>query len=131
LWTYDIEPSEPVFPLEWDPHLPEVIVRGMSKMLPGMKNYFEPLPRMTVDGGYYCKTPENRPLVGPLPIEGAFVSAAYSGFGIMTSCAGGELAAAHLTGSPLPEYATAMLPSRFDDPTYLDGFADAAQAGQL
>ena len=131
LWTYHIEPSEPVFPLEWDPHLPEVIVRGMSTMLPGMSRYFDPLPRMTIDGGYYCKTPENRPLVGPLPVEGAFVSAAYSGYGIMTSCAGGELAAAHLTQSPLPDYAAALLPSRFDDPAYLDGFADAAQAGQL
>ncbi len=131
LWTYDIEPSAPRFPIEWDPHLPEIIVRGMSAMLPRMREYFDPLPRMSVDGGYYCKTPENRPLVGPLPVPGAFVSAAYSGYGIMTSCAGGELAAAHVADAPLPSYAHALLPSRFDDPNYLAAFADAAQAGQL
>ena len=57
---------------------------------------------MTVDGGYYAKTPENRPLIGPLPIAGAWVNAAYSGFGIMGACAGGELLAAHVGGSSLP-----------------------------
>ncbi|MBT6276151.1 MAG: FAD-binding oxidoreductase, partial [Chromatiales bacterium] len=51
LWTYDIEPSEPAFPIEWDPHLPEIIVRGLTAMLPGMHAYLDPLPRIPVDGG--------------------------------------------------------------------------------
>ncbi|MEM7405719.1 MAG: FAD-dependent oxidoreductase [Pseudomonadota bacterium] len=131
LWTYDLADSEPTFPIEWDPHMPEIIIRGLSAMLPGMRGYFDPLPRTLVDGGYYCKTPENRPLVGPLPVDGAFVNAAYSGYGIMTSCAGGELLANHLTGSALPDYADALLPSRYDDPTYLDQFGDARNAGQI
>ena len=64
-------------------------------------------------------------------VGGSFVSAAFSGYGIMTSCAGGELAAAHIMEAPLPDYAAALSPARYDDPGYLDAFADAAQAGQL
>jgi glycine/D-amino acid oxidase-like deaminating enzyme len=131
LWTYETQSMAPSFPIEWDPHLPEVIVRGMSAMLPGMRAYFDPLPRIPVDGGYYTKTPENRPLVGPLPITGAFVNAAYSGYGIMTAAAGGELLAAHVMETPLPSYAEALAPARFDDSAYLDAFGDAATAGQM
>ncbi len=74
--------------------------------------------RPYVDGGYYIKTRENRPLIGPLPVEGAYISGAYSGFGVMASCAGGELLARHVTGSALPDYAPAFLLSRYQDPEY-------------
>jgi glycine/D-amino acid oxidase-like deaminating enzyme len=131
LWTYHIEDSEPTFPITWDPHLPEIIVRGMSAMMPAMERYFDPLPRIPVDGGYYTKTPENRPLVGALPVKGAFINSAYSGFGIMSACAGGELLAAHVTGGALPSYAEALSPNRYDDPEYLPSFGDARTAGQI
>jgi hypothetical protein len=36
--------------------------------------------------------PENRPLVGPLPVDGAFVTGALSGFGLMSAHGAGELA---------------------------------------
>ena len=131
LWTYDTETVDPVFPLPYDARLPEIALRGWSRMLPSLERYFARLPRMTVDGGYYAKTPENRPLIGPLPIAGAWVNAAYSGFGIMGACAGGELLAAHVCGAPLPAYATAFHPARFDDPRYLDAFAREGADGQL
>ena len=130
LWTWDTETVEPVFPVPFDERLPEIALRGWSRMLPSLKRYFARLPRMTVDGGYYVRTPENRPLVGPLPVAGAYVNAAYSGFGIMGACAGGELLAAHVCGTPLPAYAAAFHPARFDDPGYLDAFASGAD-GQL
>jgi glycine/D-amino acid oxidase-like deaminating enzyme len=85
-----------------------------------------------VDGGYYCKPGENRPLIGPLPIEGAYIFGALSGYGIMASQAGGELLAAHITGSVLPDYAPALSLARYVDPAYmalLDGWD--ATAGQL
>ena len=130
LWTWDTDTVEPVFPVPFDERLPEIALRGWSRMLPSLKRYFARLPRMTVDGGYYVRTPENRPLVGPLPVAGAYVNAAYSGFGIMGACAGGELLAAHVCGTPLPAYAAAFHPARFDDPGYLDAFASGAD-GQL
>ena len=131
LWTYDTQTVAPVFPVPFDERLPEIALRGWSRMLPSLERYFARLPRMTVDGGYYAKTPENRPLIGPLPVTGAYVNAAYSGFGIMGACAGGELLAAHVCEAPLPAYAAAFHPARFDDPGYLDAFMDGAAAGQL
>ena len=94
------------------------------------KAYIGTSARPYVDGGYYIKTRENRPLIGPLPVEGAYISSAYSGFGVMASCAGGDLIARHITGSPLPDYAPAFLLSRYQDPAYralLDTWGDGGQ----
>ena len=131
LWTYDTETVDPVFPVPFDERLPEIAVRGWSRMLPSLERYFARLPRMSVDGGYYVRTPENRPLIGPLPVAGVYVNAAYSGFGIMGACAGGELLAAHVCEKPLPAYAAAFHPARFDDPGYLDAFPSNGDDGQL
>ena len=86
--------------------------------------------RPLIDGGYYIKTRENRPLIGPLPVEGAYISGAFSGFGVIASCAGGELLARHIGERPLPDYAPAFLLSRYQDPEYctlLDGWGDGGQ----
>jgi glycine/D-amino acid oxidase-like deaminating enzyme len=62
---------------------------------------------------------DNRPLIGALPIEGAYVLGALSGTGIMSSHAVGELLALHVMGKALPDYATAFLPARFDNAEYV------------
>ncbi|MBE0409292.1 MAG: FAD-binding oxidoreductase [Anaerolineales bacterium] len=118
LWTYDLTPREPIWPPVFDHFYPEVVLRGLITMVPGLTAYLDRMPKPYVDGGYYCKTKENRPLIGPLPVEGAFLFGALSGFGIMAAMAGGELLAAHLTGSNLPDYAEAFLLSRYQDPAY-------------
>ena len=131
-WTYEEERrSRPEFPVDWDPRYPEIVLRGMSRMLPSLERYFGRLPRPWVDGGYYVRTRENRPLVGPLPLEGSFVCAAFSGFGIMGSCAGGELLAAHVAGRPLPPWADAFALARYDDPAYRALLDDWPGDGQL
>src|SRR5262249_24781259 len=121
---------EPVFPLPEQPYYPEIALRGMSTMLPALRAYEGKPSRPFVDGGYYIRTRENRPLIGPLPVEGAYISCAYSGFGVMASCAGGDLVARHITGAPLPDDAPAFLLSRYQDPAYaalLDGWGDGGQ----
>ena len=118
IWTYDIEPCPPVWPPTFDPDYPEILIRGLARMIPGLSAYFGHGGRAYADGGYYCKTRENRPLIGPLPVEGAYVIGGLSGYGIMTSQAAGELLAAHITGGELPEYAPAFLLSRYEDPAY-------------
>ena len=130
-WTYEAGSSELVLPVPYDPNYPEITIRGMSAVVPRLAEYFDKMPRPYVDGGYYAKTPENRPLVGPLPLEGAFISGAFSGFGIMTAMAAGDLLAAHVTGAPLPDYAPAFLLSRYDDPAYETLMATATASGQL
>jgi glycine/D-amino acid oxidase-like deaminating enzyme len=118
IWTYDIEQRPFAWPPRFDPQYGEVAIRGIARMLPAMSTYFGMGTGGLVDGGYYCKTRENRPLVGPLPVEGAYVLGALSGYGIMGSHAGADLLAAHLTGARLPDYARWFLPSRYDDESY-------------
>ena len=130
LWTYDDRPVTPSYPVTWDDHYPEIVIRGLATMIPAMGAYADALPQHFVDGGFYAKTQENRPLVGPLPIEGAYVMSAFSGYGIMASCAGGELLAAHVVDSPLPDYAPAFRLDRYADPAYqklLEGWTDSGQ----
>ena len=100
-------------------------------MIPGLSAYFDRLPKPVVDGGYYTKTRENRPLIGPLPVKGAYLIGALSGYGIMASCAAGELLAAHLTGSRLPTYAPAFALGRYEDPEYQKLLEKWEDTGQL
>lgn len=131
LWEYRTNKVDPVFPPHTDPIYPELAIRGLATLLPGLKAYFKKLPRFTLDGGYYTKTIENRPLICPLPISGAFVIGALSGFGLMSACAAGELIAAHITQSDLPDYAPSFDLKRYSDPAYLSKLENWGDTGQL
>ncbi|HEY42667.1 MAG TPA: FAD-binding oxidoreductase [Anaerolineae bacterium] len=131
LWTYHIDPIDPVFPLEFDPYYPEIVLRGLATMIPDMKKYFGKMPKPYVDGGYYTKTQENRPLVGPLPVKGSWIIGALSGFGLMASPACGELLAAHITGKELPHYAPWFLLERYQDSAYQKLLLNWGDTGQI
>jgi glycine/D-amino acid oxidase-like deaminating enzyme len=131
LWEYKANEIEPVFPPPLDEQYPEVVLRGLVRLIPGLKEYIGKSPRPILDGGYYTKTRENRPLIGPLPVKGAFVIGALSGFGLMASCAAGELLAAHLTSTQLPSYAPAFQLERYSDPDYQKMLANWVSSGQL
>jgi glycine/D-amino acid oxidase-like deaminating enzyme len=130
LFNHHGEAVDPVFPLPEPEHYAEIALRGMSTMVPALKAYNGAPPRPYIDGGYYMRTRENRPLIGPVPVEGAYISCAFSGFGVMASCAGGELIARHVTEAALPDYAPAFLLSRYQDEAYsamLDRWGDGGQ----
>lgn len=132
LWTYHLQPEAVRWPPTFAPEYPEVVLRGLARMAPGLAQYAGRMVQLWVDGGYYCKTQENRPLIGPLPVAGAYLLGAVSGFGIMCSQSAGELLAAHVTGSTLPDYAPAFQLERYEDPAYralLDSWD--ATSGQL
>jgi glycine/D-amino acid oxidase-like deaminating enzyme len=132
LWEYRRRAMQPTWPVPLDPLYPEVVMRGMSAMIPGLSAYRQRMPQSVVDGGYYTKTPDNLPLIGPLTTQGAYVVGALSGFGVMAAAGAGELAALHVTGAGLPDYAQAFFPSRFDDPAYLQTIrAESDGDGQL
>jgi len=119
LWEYNAQPLPRArFPVPEDPLYPEVVLRGLSTMLPALKPYLTRLPPPVVDGGYYVKMPDNRPVVGPLAVEGAYVVGALSGFGVMSSQGVADLLAAHLTGETLPPYAAAFRPERWAEKAY-------------
>ena len=131
LWDYQDKASNPIWPPPLDESYPEIALRGLAAMLPGMRDYFDKIPRPQLDGGYYTKTRENRPIVGPLPVDGAFVIGAVSGYGIMSACAVGELLACHVTGKSLPEYASALEPSHYANPEYLKQLEPMSNNGEL
>jgi len=132
LFNHHGEAVDPEFPLpEPPPHYAEIALRGMSTMVPGLRDYAGKPSRPYVDGGYYVKTRENRPLIGPAPVDGLYVSCAYSGFGVMASCAGGELIARHITGAPLPDYAPAFLLTRYQNDEYISLLDRWGDGGQL
>jgi glycine/D-amino acid oxidase-like deaminating enzyme len=131
LWNYDLTPVEPTFPVPIDPTYPEIVIRGWTRMVPALAGYLSHLPKCVVDGGYYLKTRENRFLAGPLPVEGAFVIGALSGYGLMASNGAADLLADYMTGRPLPRYAPAFRLDRYDDPAYQELLAGWGESGQL
>ncbi|WP_298407014.1 FAD-dependent oxidoreductase [uncultured Chloroflexus sp.] len=134
LWDYhphDHYTRTAHFPVPLDDTFFEIALRGMTVMLPSLRAYRDRLPRAYLDGGYYTCTPENRPLIGPLPLEGAFVIGALAGYGIMAAVAAAELLAAHIVGGPLPAYAADFHPARYADPAYREQLAHWSETGQL
>ena len=131
LWEYQTKVMEPSWPPHMDEQYPEIALRGLAAMLPRMKEYFDRMPRPQLDGGYYTKTRENHPLVGPMGVEGAFMIGAVSGYGIMSACGVGDLLAAHVTGAELPPYSTAFALSRYEDSGYTKNLEVWSESGQL
>jgi sarcosine oxidase, subunit beta len=131
LWDYQARTMDPAWPPRLDDQYPEIALRGLAAMLPRMKEYFARMPRPQLDGGYYTRTPENRPLVGPMCVDGAYLTGAVSGYGIMSACGVGELLAAHITGTNLPAYAPAFSLERYDDPEYQNKLDEWGDNGQL
>ena len=131
LWEYHNDAREPEWPLPEDSLYPEVVMRGLTTMVPALTEYLDRLPHSEVDGGYYSKTVENRPLVGPAGPEGFHLIAAMSGFGVMVAAGAADLLARHIADVELPDYADAFLLSRYDDPEYLLEVERLADSGQL
>jgi hypothetical protein len=159
-WHHGVTPSEPP-PDSAQQYLdaalyPEIVVRGLAHAVPGLRAYFEEgalgawraanagaappqLRPPYTDGGYYTKTLENLPLIGPAPgaggegvLQGAYLCGALSGYGIMAGHAAGELAALHATGaSALPSYADFVSPLRHQDEAFTrkGGVRDQLVAG--
>lgn len=131
LWEYHPEVRTPTFPIPADPLYPEIVMRGLTTMVPDFGKYLQRLPKTHVDGGYYTKTKENRPLIGPAGPEGSVVVGALSGYGVMAAAAAGELGALHVTGAPLPAYARWFRPDRYADPEYLELLGRMTDSGQI
>ena len=131
LWEYRTKKMDPLWPPPMDEVYPEIALRGLTAMLPRMREYFTRMPRPQLDGGYYTRTRENLPLAGPLLVDGAYVAGAVSGYGIMSACGIGDLLTRHLTGDRLPSYAAAFDLARYDDPVYQQKLEEWGGSGQL
>ena len=130
IWTFEDRRERPSYPPAFDPAFAEICLRGLVHMVPGLAAYVGRTPRPVVDGGYYTRTEENRPLIGPLAVRGLYADCAFGGFGIMAACGAARLVADHITGVALPPWSDAFLATRYDDPSYLSAF-QGARSGQL
>lgn len=131
LWDYHpVTGVEASLSPEGDPLYQEIALRGLTRLVPGLAAYVAHPHRPNVDGGYYTRTPENRPLIGPCGPDGSFLLGALSGFGIMAAMAAGELLRRHVLEEELPEYAGALLLRRYEQAGYLPAML-AQEDGQL
>ena len=89
------------------------------------------MPRPQIDGGYYTKTRENRPLIGSMGVDGAYMIGAVSGYGIMSACGAGDLLAALIMQKNLPAYAMTFELSRYESMEYLNEIENMVDSGQL
>jgi len=132
IWTYDTRIERPAFPPVFAHDYGDIVMRGLTVMIPALGAYVQHGKRVIVDGGYYCKAPDNRPLIGPTSIDGVFVLGALSGYGIMGSQAAADLLASYILDHPHPDYAPAFHPARFQDPAYQRVLARLdSRSGQL
>ena len=131
LWDFKTRVVDPLWPPTFDEQYPEIALRGLATMLPRMKEYFTKMPRPQLDGGCYTRTRENRPLIGPMGVDGAYIIGAVSGYGIMSACGAGDLLAAHITGKSLPFYAPTFELSRYESAEYLKEIEAMGDTGQL
>lgn len=131
LWDTHSHPVDLILPPKFDDSFPDLAMRGLATMIPSLQKYFDRPPKPYVDGGYYTKTKENRPLVGSHGVDGAYIIGAFSGYGLMCAPACGELLAAHITGASLPSYAKDFELVRYDDAEYVKGLESLKESGQL
>lgn len=131
-WAYNTTSGDPTGEPPLDPNYPDVVLRGASRLHPGLSAYLGRLPRGTRHyGGYYAMTPENWPLIGPMRTPGAFMAGALSGFGTMAATATGAICAAWIAGSDLPAYAPLLSLKRYDDANLMAELCASASRGVL
>lgn len=115
-WAYNEVPQPASRDIPLDPRFPEIVLRGAARLNPALKTYYGKLPRqMHHYGGWYTRTADNWPLIGPMGPEGAFMACGLSGHGTMAACATGELLAATMAGAPLPAWGRAFSLARLQD----------------
>lgn len=118
-WAFNDTAADASWKIPIDPQFPEIVLHGAARLNPALKSYYGRLPRqMHHYGGWYTRTEDNWPLIGPMGMDGAFMACALSGHGTMGACVSGELAAEWIAGT-LPErpYARAFSLDRYRDTT--------------
>ena len=132
-WAWDQRASEPNDDPACPPDFPRMVQLGASTFIPGLSTESAVL---AYEGGYYARTPDGRPLIGPIGTgapSGFFAVAGFAGFGAMMAAAAGDLAADLICGETAPtDVAAAFDPRRFDDAAYLESIRNGTLAtGEL
>ncbi len=133
LW--DVRPLErnPLTgPIEPDPDFPADVLHALGEMLPGLRRVAGGCLHRQSVSGYYCKSPDQLPLVGPWKYPGLYLHGCFSGYGLMVSQGAADILARTLVGQALPAWGAGLDPRRFLDPQYLASIPmQGADPGQL
>lgn len=131
-WAYNTEAESPQWETSDDFDFPNITLRGASRFIPALQPYVDEPPTPIIQfSGYYTRTPENLPLIGPLETDGLFTVSALAGYGTMTACSAAELCADWMMGEELPEYARYFHPDRYSDAALMDEINSIQSDGQL
>lgn len=131
-WAYNVDAESPQWENADDFDFPNITLRGASRFIPTLQPYVDSPPTPIIQfSGYYTRTPENLPLIGPLEIDGLFTVSALAGYGTMTACSAGELCADWMVGDKLPGYARYFHPDRYRDGALMDEINSIPSDGQL
>jgi len=131
-WAYNRDPESPQWETADDFDFPNITLRGASRFIPALKPYVDVPPTPIVQfSGYYTRTPENLPLIGPLQKEGLYTVSALSGYGTMAACSAGELCADWMMAAALPGYADYFHPGRYSDAALMAEINQLGSDGQL
>lgn len=132
-WAFQTENEIP----EWTPKnfdfFPQAVLKGASRFIPELAAYEENIPNPLIEyAGYYTRTKENWPLIGPTKENNIFVIGALAGYGTMSACAAGELCAQYiLEKDGLPSYAENFHPLRYQNPKIMEEIKNLKNDGQL
>jgi len=132
-WAFNTKQEQPV----WKPStlelFPQVVLKGASRFVPQLIDYHNNIPSPIIQySGYYTRTKENFPLIGPTQISDVFLIGALAGYGTMSACAAGELCSKYvLNDTRLPDYARYFHPLRYEDDTLMNEINHSMSDGQL
>lgn len=111
----------------------QVVLKGATRFIPSLATYLEKMPSPIIEyAGFYTRTRENWPIIGPSENPDVYVIGALSGFGTMTACAAGELCTKYiLNESELPNCSIYFHPNRYKNKIILEEIKKCDSDGQL
>jgi glycine/D-amino acid oxidase-like deaminating enzyme len=122
---------------KWEPSnfdfFPQIVLKGASHFIPQLSEYENNIPTPIIEySGYYTRTKENWPLIGPTEVQNTFVIGALSGYGTMAACAAGKLCSEYILNiKELPNYATYFHPLKYQNQDIVMEINELKSDGQL
>jgi glycine/D-amino acid oxidase-like deaminating enzyme len=132
-WAFSTQVEKPDWHIASDDLFPQIVLKGASRFIPALKEYYNNMPSPVISfAGYYTRTKENWPLIGPTELNNVFVVGALAGYGTMSACAAGLLCANYVINeTSLPDYARYFHPLRYADQDMLILIKEMEKDGQL
>ena len=132
-WAFQTKTVTPTWEYDKLALFPQVVLKGASRFIPQLAAYEKNIPTPLIEyAGYYTRTKENWPLIGPTEMQDVFVVGALAGYGTMGACAAGELCTQYLCeDATLPNYAAYFHPDRYQNPAIRAEIAALKSDGQL